>query len=297
MLRIKRKKKFCSLAYPKPYKHIKKIYLDSNFIHPNHKIIPNNHEYFIIVVQMAIIRFQRKKDVLLNILFSSNLYISAKQFVKQLMNMITTENLLRAAIERGEIDSYTAVTLFTKIKEKDPEYRKEVIKTNVLLRRLIEKKLLRRIWTRKRRGLYSYKPTKKALTLYLPSSEIARKRLISERYQEEAKQLTKKMISHTRIRKSLQLVALFGSVARREADERSDVDILIVVDADKIRALVEDIALDYYMKHGTRFTTQILISEEFIKTAKSHDAATIRIFHEGIVLYGLDYWKKLKREI
>lgn len=211
--------------------------------------------------------------------------------------MITTENLLRAAIERGEIDSYTAVTLFTKIKEKDPEYRKEVIKTNVLLRRLIEKKLLRRIWTRKRRGLYSYKPTKKALALYLPSSEIARKRLISERYQEEAKQLTKKMISHTRIRKSLQLVALFGSVARREADERSDVDILIVVDDDKIRALVEDIALDYYMKHGTRFTTQILISEEFIKTAKSHDAATIRIFHEGIVLYGLDYWKKLKREI
>ncbi|MDI6708967.1 MAG: nucleotidyltransferase domain-containing protein [Candidatus Thermoplasmatota archaeon] len=211
--------------------------------------------------------------------------------------MIIGELILRAILEKGKVTSYELVTTLRGVSEKNARYKKELYIVNTTLRRLTKKGLLYRVWTKERRGMYVYKPTKKAIDLYLPTSEIAKKRLISERLQAEAKKLTKGLVLHPKIRKNLHLITLFGSAARGVADEKSDVDVLIVINDNKIRPLIEDLALDYYMKHGIRFSSQILARDDFIKTVKKRDAATMKIFREGIVLYGKDHWKELKELI
>lgn len=86
-------------------------------------------------------------------------------------------------------------------------------------------------------------------------------------------------------------VILFGSVAREEPNEKSDIDLLIIYKGDrpdaelKVNALVEK-----YLESDV-YVTPVLYSEREIKEmAVKYNSFITKIENEGIILYG----KKLK---
>lgn len=78
-------------------------------------------------------------------------------------------------------------------------------------------------------------------------------------------------------------IILFGSVAKEEADERSDVDFFIVLDKKnkKIQKLVQDIAYDVEKKHNR--TVQLTFSG---RSLEGIDASFLEdVFGHGIVVF------------
>lgn len=83
-------------------------------------------------------------------------------------------------------------------------------------------------------------------------------------------------------------VILFGSVARGEADRRSDIDLFVVVDGDRTsaRRLVADVVADLGDRRfdGDRFDFEP--SVESIESTRRAGSKVREIFSEGITVYG-----------
>lgn len=82
-------------------------------------------------------------------------------------------------------------------------------------------------------------------------------------------------------------VVLFGSVARGEADRRSDVDLFVVVDGDRAaaRRLVGDVVADL---RSRRFEGDRYEFEQYVETVESATRAADKlrtVFEQGITLY------------
>ena len=79
---------------------------------------------------------------------------------------------------------------------------------------------------------------------------------------------------------SVQEIILFGSYARGDHDEESDIDVLIVgdVDFDELMNIVTDILLEY----GELISPIVLKPEEF---GKRRDSFIKTVLSEGKVLY------------
>jgi len=83
-------------------------------------------------------------------------------------------------------------------------------------------------------------------------------------------------------------IFLFGSVARGEADKRSDVDFCVIVDNDNTKK-ISSIALDLEKKYDKNI--QLVISRNFTKL----DSYFIsQLFREGILLYSRSPLLKIK---
>jgi predicted nucleotidyltransferase len=94
-------------------------------------------------------------------------------------------------------------------------------------------------------------------------------------------------------------VILFGSVARGEADRRSDIDIQIIVKDDltesrrelqKIRKEVEEQRFD-----GERYEIQLLV--ESVESAKNYGEKLQEIFSRGITLYSTEKLDEVKAAV
>ncbi len=83
-------------------------------------------------------------------------------------------------------------------------------------------------------------------------------------------------------------VFLFGSVAREEADKRSDIDVCIITNADN-RKQISKIALDLEKRHDKNI--QLVISRNFSKLDKYF---INNLFEEGILLYSKEPLIRLK---
>ncbi len=94
-------------------------------------------------------------------------------------------------------------------------------------------------------------------------------------------------------------VILFGSVARGEADRRSDVDIQVIVEDDltesrrelqKIRKNVEEQRFD-----GERYEIQLLV--ESTESAENYGEKLQEIFSQGITLHSTEKLEEVKEEV
>ncbi|MBP1912274.1 nucleotidyltransferase domain-containing protein [Thermococcus stetteri] len=92
------------------------------------------------------------------------------------------------------------------------------------------------------------------------------------------------------VRKSLgdlvKEVILFGSVARGEYRSDSDIDILIVVDADpwEIQKRVSDLVVEYLLKYGAYISAKVVSTEEFELMRGINTAFYTNVRREGVSL-------------
>lgn len=94
-------------------------------------------------------------------------------------------------------------------------------------------------------------------------------------------------------------VFVFGSVARGEADRKSDIDIFVLVDGDRTvaRRVVSSIAADLGEERfdGDRYTF-----EPFVESVESTQRAGEKlreIFREGVTVYGGDKFQQVRKEV
>lgn len=94
-------------------------------------------------------------------------------------------------------------------------------------------------------------------------------------------------------------IVVFGSVARGEADRRSDIDCFVVVDGDRTmaRRRITDIvgALQSERFEGDRY-----VFEPYVESAESAQRARSKlrdIFAEGITVVGSDQLNSLRKEV
>lgn len=89
----------------------------------------------------------------------------------------------------------------------------------------------------------------------------------------------------------VQKIILFGSYARKDFNEESDVDIIVIVtdtDIEKYRKLRTKIISEFLIKYDILLSIRILNNEEFSKY-KDVSPFLQNIVKEGILFYG---WKK-----
>jgi len=83
------------------------------------------------------------------------------------------------------------------------------------------------------------------------------------------------------------LAALFGSKARGDADEDSDVDILIVADADpqQLRKQIGHFASELGLEHNLSFNEFVLNRERWADFARRHAAFWQNVQRDGVLLW------------
>lgn len=94
-------------------------------------------------------------------------------------------------------------------------------------------------------------------------------------------------------------IVVFGSVARGEADRRSDIDCFVVVDGDRTtaRRRITDVVADLQTSRfdGDRFVFEPYV--ESVESARRASAKLREIFTEGITVYGSDPFESLRKEV
>lgn len=94
-------------------------------------------------------------------------------------------------------------------------------------------------------------------------------------------------------------IVLFGSVARGEADRKSDVDVLVVVDGRKTvaRRLVNEVASDLQDERfdGDRYVFRPMV--ETVESVRRIGDQLQEQFEQGIPLYATEKLRELEREV
>lgn len=94
-------------------------------------------------------------------------------------------------------------------------------------------------------------------------------------------------------------IVVFGSVARGEADRKSDIDVLVVVDGKRIEA--RNIVTDYVSElEEQRFDGDRFEFEPYVETVESAHRAgekLMEIFTEGVTVYRTDALGKIRTEV
>ncbi|WP_324665452.1 nucleotidyltransferase domain-containing protein [Haloarcula sediminis] len=94
-------------------------------------------------------------------------------------------------------------------------------------------------------------------------------------------------------------VVVFGSVARGEADRRSDIDLFVVVDGDRTsaRRLVTDVVSDLSDERfdGDRFAFEPYV--ESVDSANRAGSKLREIFEEGITVVGSERLQSLRKAV
>lgn len=94
-------------------------------------------------------------------------------------------------------------------------------------------------------------------------------------------------------------VVVFGSVARGEADRRSDIDLFVVVDGDRTsaRRLVTDVVGDLSEERfdGDRFAFEPYV--ESVESAERAGSKLQEIFDEGITMVGSERLQSIRKAV
>lgn len=94
-------------------------------------------------------------------------------------------------------------------------------------------------------------------------------------------------------------VLVFGSVARGDADRKSDIDVFVLVDGDRTvaRRIVSDIASELGEERfdGDRYTFEPFV--ESPASARRAGGKLREIFKEGVTVYGGETFQKIRKEV
>jgi len=92
-------------------------------------------------------------------------------------------------------------------------------------------------------------------------------------------------------------IILYGSVARKEAREESDIDLLIVTSDKSIRREVVSISYEVDLEDGT-FTSHVYITpQEFEKYVEWGDPFLKEVLRQGVVLFDNGTYSTIRRRL
>jgi len=92
-------------------------------------------------------------------------------------------------------------------------------------------------------------------------------------------------------------IILYGSVARKEAREESDIDLLIVTPDKSIRREVVSISYEVDLENGT-FTSHVYVTpQEFEKYVEWGDPFLKEVLRQGMVLYDNGTYSAIRRRL
>jgi predicted nucleotidyltransferase len=116
-------------------------------------------------------------------------------------------------------------------------------------------------------------------------------------YEKQAEYLKEKLVKE--LESSIESIILYGSVARKQAHEDSDIDILIVtINLDKkLYNRISKIRTETDMENDT-FTTLVQMSKtEFEQNLKLDSPFIENVLKEGVTLYDRGFIEKIRRSV
>ena len=106
-----------------------------------------------------------------------------------------------------------------------------------------------------------------------------------ELYEEVARKLSKRLVSE--FERDIDAIILYGSVARRESNEESDIDILIISpNKRKVYDKASKIRYELDLEHGTLTTIMVYTPKEFEQSLSLGSPFLREVLKEGKALYG-----------
>lgn len=93
-------------------------------------------------------------------------------------------------------------------------------------------------------------------------------------------------------KKDIVAVILFGSVAREEFDEKSDIDILIVYRRENVKQEVKQLVDEFLEIYDVHIVPLFLTKKEIQERIRRFDNFIITLLNEGQLLYGEAPWLK-----
>ncbi len=107
---------------------------------------------------------------------------------------------------------------------------------------------------------------------------------IQERYREPIAEFVRKVLE--RYEKNIESIILFGSVARGDGKEDSDVDVLVIWKGNKLEGwdVLEDIAMDILLEYGQLISIKIIYPQEYFGMLNIGSSFIQNIKREGVVI-------------
>jgi predicted nucleotidyltransferase len=83
-------------------------------------------------------------------------------------------------------------------------------------------------------------------------------------------------------------VVLYGSVARREEGEESDIDVLVIARGNlaRVRDALAELATDFLLRTRVYVSAKAVRPEEFRRMAEGGNEFVRNVLREGVVLHG-----------
>ncbi|MEM2914566.1 MAG: nucleotidyltransferase domain-containing protein [Candidatus Bathyarchaeia archaeon] len=104
-----------------------------------------------------------------------------------------------------------------------------------------------------------------------------------KRYEDALNELREKLVKE--LKGGVKSIIVYGSVARGEATEESDVDIMVVLEEHSLYKRVSDIVYEVDLKNRTATSIFWATPEELFKYAKNGSPFLESVAEEGVVLY------------
>ncbi len=103
------------------------------------------------------------------------------------------------------------------------------------------------------------------------------------RYREAVESFTNRAVRELGDR--IDAIILYGSAARNEANENSDIDVLIITAHPEIREKIYDIAYDVDLEYDVLLSFFFIDRERFLRLLELGSPFAENILTEGVVLY------------
>lgn len=95
------------------------------------------------------------------------------------------------------------------------------------------------------------------------------------------------------IKNRIEAIVLYGSVARNEAEQESDIDLLIIVPEGEIRDQVLSVSYDVDLEFGTVTSHVYMTPQEFKRYLSWGDPFLREVLKDGIVFYDRGFYSKV----
>lgn len=92
----------------------------------------------------------------------------------------------------------------------------------------------------------------------------------------------------------IEAIVLYGSVARNEAGQESDIDLLIIIPEGEIRNQVLSVSYDVDLEFGTVTSHVYMTPQEFKRYLSWGDPFLQDVLKDGIVFYDRGFYSKIR---
>ncbi len=115
---------------------------------------------------------------------------------------------------------------------------------------------------------------------------------LAKNYKKTLAELTEGLKSELGV--SLEAVVLYGSFARGNFHNESDIDILLILKDKKLGQKASDLAYDFDLKNGTFTSIFLAVAQELERYLRHGSPFLENVIEEGKVLYDNGTWARIR---